>query len=93
MHLAYRLKWNVKLERKCSLVNIFFCQSLARKAIILLNKINIITYFENLIVKLHVLYVFKKHVKFQANRMSLFIILNNKNSKLKYLIDDVAINL
>ena len=67
MHLAYRLKWNVKLERKCSLVNIFFGQSLATNATILLNKINIITYFENLIVKLHVFYILNAHIKFCVN--------------------------
>ena len=31
------------------------------------------TYFENLTVKLHILYVLKTHVKFHTNRM-LFII-------------------
>ena len=33
----------------------------------LLNKINITTYFENLIIKLHVLYTLNKHVKFCIN--------------------------
>ena len=32
-----------------------------------------VTYFENLIIELHVLYVLKTHVKFHFNRM-LFII-------------------
>ena len=39
------------------------------KAINLLNKINITTYFENLIVELHVLYVLNTHVKFCVNRI------------------------
>ena len=41
-----------------------FGQSLATT---LLNKINIITYFENLIIELHVLYTFNIHVKFCIN--------------------------
>jgi len=35
-------------------------------------KINMVTYFENLAVRLHVLYVLNTHVKFGANWM-LFI--------------------
>ena len=38
-------------------------------ATILLNIINIIIYFENLITELHVLYTFNTHVKFCANRI------------------------
>ena len=37
------------------------------KAINLLNKINITTYFENLIVELHALYALNIHVKFCVN--------------------------
>ena len=37
------------------------------KAINLLNKINITTYFENLIVELYVLYTLNIHVKFCVN--------------------------
>ena len=39
----------------------------------LLNIINIIIYFENLIAKLHVLYAFDTHIKFCVNQI-LFII-------------------
>ena len=35
----------------------------------ILNKRNITTYFENLMVKLHVLYVLNTHVKFCVNRI------------------------
>ena len=45
----------------------FFGQSLVRKVTILLNKINIITYFENLIVKLYVFYILNAHIKFCVN--------------------------
>ena len=38
-------------------------------ATILTKQINMITYFENLTFKLHVLYVFKTRVKFYANRI------------------------
>ena len=34
-----------------------------------LKKINIIKYFENLTVRLHVLYTFNTHVKFCINQM------------------------
>ena len=34
-----------------------------------LNKMNIITYFENLTVELHVLYTLNTHVKFCVNRI------------------------
>ena len=43
---------------------IFFGQSLT-----LLNIINIITYFENLTIGLHVLYTFNTRVKFYVNRI------------------------
>ena len=60
------------------------------------------TYFEKLTVKLHVLYVFKTHVKFHANQILftiqsatyfLCIILDYKNSKLKHSIDNIAIDI
>ena len=35
----------------------------------LLNKINITTYFENITVKLHVLYTLNTHVKFCVNQI------------------------
>ena len=35
----------------------------------LLNKINITIYFENIIVKLHVLYMLNTHVKFCVNQI------------------------
>ena len=37
-----------------------------------LKKINMATYFKNLTIKLHILYIFKTHVKFHVNRI-LFI--------------------
>jgi len=58
--------------------------------------------FENLIVKLHVLYVLNIYVKFYLNRilftiqsrnLFLCIILNHKNLKFQYLIDEITINL
>ena len=39
------------------------------KVTTLLNKINIITYFENLTVELHFLYVLNTHVKFGVNQI------------------------
>ena len=42
------------------------CYSLA---ITLLNKIYIITYFENLIIELHGLYTLNTHIKFCVNRI------------------------
>ena len=56
----------------------------------------------NLTVEFYVLYIFKTHVKFPANLMLftiqpidlfLCIILDYKNLKFKYLIDDLTINL
>ena len=53
-----------------------------------------LTYFENLTIGLHVLYVFNKNIKFYINRMLftiqfiklfLCIILNYKNLKFKHL--------
>ena len=49
-------------------------RSLATKLVVVygttsLKKINIVTYFENLTVGLHVLYNFNIHVKFYVNRM------------------------
>ena len=32
-----------------------------------------VTYFENLTIELHVLFVFKTHIKFHANQMLLII--------------------
>ena len=43
--------------------------SCSLRPIILLNKINITTYFENLTVELHVLYTLNTHVKFCVNRI------------------------
>ena len=66
-----------------------------------LKKINMTTYFEILIVELHILYVFNTHVKFRDNWMLfiiqsinlfLFIILEYKNLKFKYLINNIAID-
>ena len=37
------------------------------KTITLLNKINIIIYFENLIIELHVFYALNTHIKFCVN--------------------------
>ena len=60
------------------------------------------TYFENLTIELHVLYILNTHVKFLVNWMLftissinlfLYIILNYKNLKFKYLIDDIAIDI
>ena len=59
------------------------------------------TYFENLIVELDVLYIFKTCVKFHFNQILLIIpsiifffgiILDYKNSKFKHLIDDIVTN-
>jgi len=48
------------------------------------------TYFKNLTIELHVIYVFKTHVKFHANQMlftiqsiNLFFMYNSKLQKLK----------
>ena len=57
--------------------SIFWGQSLVIKLYIIyyILKINIITYFENLTVKLHVPYTFNTHVKFCVNQ-TLFTILS-----------------
>ena len=63
-------------------------------------KINMVTYFENLIVRLHVLYVLNIHNKFSCKSKVVYylihkfffffyIILNYKNLKFKNLIDDI----
>ena len=39
------------------------------KATTLLNKINIITYFEKLTIELHILYALNTHVKFCVNQI------------------------
>ena len=53
-------------------------------------QINMIIYFENLIIELHIYYVFKIRVKFYANRMlftiqfiNLFFMYNFRLQKLK----------
>ena len=60
------------------------------------------TYFENLIIELHVLYVRRTHVKIHVNWILftirsityfLCIILNYKNLKFKHLIYNIVINL
>ena len=57
--------------------------------------------FENIIAKLHVIYVFNIHVKFHSNWMLFIIqlinlllmhILDHRNLKFKYLIDDIVID-
>ena len=60
------------------------------------------TYFENLIFRLHILYVLNTNVKFCINQilftiqsLNLFFIHNfivQKNVKFKHFIDDIAIN-
>ena len=59
-------------------------------------------YLENLIIRLHVLYILNTHIKFHVNwilftirfiNLFLCIILDYKNLKFKYLIDDIVINL
>ena len=53
------------------------------------------TYFENLTIRLLVLYVLNIHVKFLINQLiNLFFIhiLDYKNLKFKYLIDKIVIN-
>ena len=59
-----------------------------------------VTYFENLNVKLYVLYVLKIYVKFHVNQKLftiyfyfLYIILNNKNLKFRDLSDDLFIDI
>ena len=76
-----------------------FCSQLLQFP--LKNKIIMATYFENLTIGLHILYV-DMYVKFRANWM-LFIIrsinfflsitLDYKNLKFKHLIDDIVIDL
>ena len=59
------------------------------------------TYFKNLIIELHVLYVLRTHVKIHVNWILftirsityfLCIILNYKNLKFKHLIYNIVIN-
>ena len=68
----------------------------------LFNKINISTYFENLIVELYIFYTLNTHVEFYINKIlftiwsiSLFlcIILNYKYLQFKKFIDDIAIDI
>ena len=62
-----------------------------------LNKISIVTYFENLIVRLHVIYTFNTRQSdvFTLWFIKLFlcIILDYKNLQFKQLIDTIPINL
>ena len=54
------------------------------------------TYFKNLTVKLHVLYILKTHVKFHVNQILFINFMYNfrlQNSKYKHLIDDIVIDL
>ena len=69
---------------------------------LLLNKINITTYFVNLTIELHILYTLNAHIKFYVNRilftiwfMSLYFMYNFKLQKLeiKQFINDIAIDL
>ena len=46
-----------------------FVTKLWPKPITLLNKINIITYFKNLTVELHILYAFNTYVRFYVNQI------------------------
>ena len=65
-------------------------------------KIDITTYFENLTIGLHVLYVFNTYIKFCANQIlftiwfiSLYFMhnLKYKNLQFKQFIDDIAIDI
>ena len=58
--------------------------------------------FKNLIIKLYVLYRLNIHIKFNINKilfniqsinLFLFVIFYYKNLKLKYVIDDIVINI
>ena len=63
--------------------------------------INMSTYFENLTIKFHILYIFNTYVKFRINQILfiilfinllyiyIYIILYHKNMKFKYLIDEI----
>ena len=71
------------------------------KTTTLTKQINVVIYFENLTVELHVFYVLKTHVKFYVNRMlfiiwsinlNFYLIIDYKNSKFKDLIDDITID-
>ena len=50
-------------------MSVKFSFKIGCRTIILLNKINIITYFENLNVEFYVFYVFNMYVKFCANHI------------------------
>ena len=67
-----------------------------------LNKIGIVIYFENLIVRLHVIYTFNtRQILFRQSdvftlwfiKLFLCIILDYKNLQFKQLIDAIPINL
>ena len=58
--------------------------------------------FKNLIIKLYVIYRLNIHIKFNINKilfniqstnLFLFVIFYYKNLKLKYVIDDIVINI
>ena len=74
------------------------------KSTTLLNKINTTTYFENLIIELHILYAHNTHVKFCINQMQYYllydlqayilcIILNYKKLQFKQFIDNTTIDI
>ena len=71
--------------------------------LVIANGYNIVIYFENLTVGLHVVCILNIYVKFQVNRiifiewsinffLLLCIIIDYKNLKFKHLIDDITIN-
>ena len=89
-----RLQLEVNLDFDCVLTLIYywFGQSLASNLVVdytttLTKQINIVIYFENLTVKLHILYVFKTHVKFHAN-LILFTI-----RSIKLFMDQIVNNI
>ena len=56
--------------------NLIIGQNLTTKLVVaLLNKINIIIYFENLIIELHVLYTLNIHIKFCVKQILLLYVL------------------
>ena len=68
----------------------FFLKIKDKIGTIFTKKINMIIYFRNLIVKVYVLYVLNKHIKFHVNKMlfiirsiNLFFIHNFKLQKLE----------
>ena len=63
-----KLYHEVNLKNKHTHIHIHIRQSLTTR-LTLLNKINIITYFENLIIELHDLYALNTFVKFFVNHV------------------------